>query len=76
MAAENPISDNQKAFNKWVEVSNGETHRFVAFVDGDPVESGNDFQIVATNASTLASLRGKDANLDIYDVQTQVVTSH
>lgn len=76
MATENPISDNQKAFNKWVEVSDKESHRFVAFVDGDPVDSGNNFASVATNASTIASLRGKDAELDIYDAQTHVVTPH
>ena len=76
MATENPISDNQKAFNKWVELAKEDDATFVAFVDGDLVESGNNFQIVATNASTLASLRGKGAQLDIYDAKTQIVTPH
>ena len=74
MATETPISDNQKAFNKWVEISDYDHHSFVAFIDGDPVVSGNNFVSVAINASALASLRGKGAQMDIYDAKTGVVT--
>lgn len=40
---------------------------FFAFIDGDPVESGNDFRLVMTNASGLLSQRGKGAQLAIFD---------
>lgn len=55
---------NQKTFEKLREVVL--LHEFVAVVDGDVVDSSDDFNALATNASGLASLRGRGAELSIF----------
>jgi hypothetical protein len=61
---------NTEAYNIWLErtASTGRP-RYVAFVDGDPVESGDNFRQVAGNASMLRSQRGEGAKLAVYDTK-------
>ena len=56
---------NEEAYRKWKTVTGGA--RYVAFVDGDEVDRGQNFSTVSTNASELRAQRGPGAVLSIFD---------
>jgi hypothetical protein len=58
--------ENDLAAARWK--ANGGTGKFVAILDCDDVASGDDFLKVCLDGSDLASQRGEDACLTIYDV--------
>lgn len=65
--------NNERAFQKYLDAVK-DPPKFVAFVDGDPVESGNDFSVVALNSAQLRDQRGQDAVLTIFSVPDGAVT--
>ena len=71
MTLERELTENQKAFNAWLKTPQADKPQFVAFVDGDVVEKGNNFPNVAINASQLKTQRGTGAQLDIFDSQSK-----
>lgn len=71
------VDVNKSAFAKWkANTLSNLRARFVAFIDGDDVEQGNDFTTVAINASELASQRGNGANIAVYDAKSGKQTPH
>jgi len=54
-------------YGRWLANQAGGKPRFIAFVDGDPVEQGDDYNLVAVNAIELRSQRGSGAELVIFD---------
>lgn len=71
MPVEIELTGNQKALESWLSLTESERPRFVAFVDGDLVEEGDNFQVLAINASQFKTLRGTGAQMDIYDTHSK-----
>lgn len=71
MTVETELTDNQKAFQSWLNITESERPQFVAFVDGDLVEEGDNFQVLAINASQFKTLRGTGAQMDVYDARSK-----
>lgn len=70
----NRLSSNDKAYERWK--ANGGKGQFIAIIDGDDVTEGSDFKKVALDASELASQRGKNAKITIYDSSSDTKISH
>lgn len=70
MEIENPEFDlNKEAFAKYLSVAE-KKHRYIAIIDGDIVESGNDFNLVSINATSLRTQRGPGTQMDVFDTET------
>lgn len=50
--------------------------KFVAFVDGDLVDQGDNHIVVATNAAEAASLRGMPGQQGVFSTDEKVETPH
>lgn len=71
LSAENEPTGNQKSFQSWLKLTNDDRPQFATFIDGDLVESANNFSVLAINASLFKSQRGKGAQMDIFDSKSK-----
>lgn len=67
--AENYEQINRQAAARWSAITKNKKP-FVAVIDGDVVDSSNDFNTLAVTASSLKSLRGHGAQMNIFDTES------